>query len=104
MNTGFERLRRRYEEQITRKKSELNMLETKLALLLELESENSQLNLGVDALSYAGKGLTEAILEALPHFGEQGVTAGNLRQHLLAHGFQPAGKNLAVSLNTTLNR
>src|SRR5687767_3960867 len=98
MNAEFHSLKQKYQALIDQKETELAALRNKLEVLEELEKEQRQLTLNVDATKYAGKKLTEAVVDAFNEFNGTGVTASELRKHLLTHGFKPIGKNLSTSI------
>jgi hypothetical protein len=104
MNAEFQSLKRKYLEQLAQIEANAVAVRNKLSVLEELEGEQRQLKLNVDSTKYAGKGLTESVLAAFSQFNGSGVTASDLRKHLLAHGFKPIGKNLSTSIYITLNR
>jgi hypothetical protein len=104
MNTALEKLKQKYADKIKQREAELEALHAKLNVIEEVDAEARHLELGLGSNTYAGKGLTQAIEEAIKAIGQEGVSARALTKHLRENGFKSASQNVAVSVHTTLRR
>jgi len=104
MTTALEKLKQKYTDQIKKMESELERLRSKLSVVEEVDADERSLDLNLGSTKYAGKGMTEAVFMAVHELGKAGATAGQVRRHILANGFQSASQNIAVSVGTTLKR
>jgi hypothetical protein len=98
-------LRTKYRERIRAKKTELDELEKKLALLDELEEESNSIRTSAPSSGagrYAKAKLTEAVLDTMSELGRS--TIAGVKKHLLDNGFVPNGKNFTISIATALKR
>lgn len=98
-------LRTKYRERIRAKKTELDELEKKLALLDELEEESNSIRSSAapaTAGRYAKAKLTEAVMDTMRELGR--TTIAGVRKHLQDNGFVPKGKHFAISVAMTLKR
>jgi hypothetical protein len=104
MDTAIEKLKQRYVSAIKQKESELLALQNKLAVIEEIDQEVRNFELDLGSNKYAGKGMTEAILDAISDIGRNGATPSQITKHLLANGFKSTSENVIVSVHTTLRR
>jgi len=112
-NDRLELLKAKYAKEIQSKEQELATLKAKLRNLVEFAEESESLKEPKAAEDkYAKSGLTEAVSDALGCLWRagkgtaQGVTAGQIRDYILAHGFplNADPQNFSVAINVTLNR
>ena len=110
----LETLRAYYENEIRKKESDLATLKAKLANVGELARDAATLsNPASEPNKYSNSGLTEAALDALGFLwrsgrGSQlGITAAQVRDYMLAHGYAPAESsphNFEINVSITLRR
>jgi hypothetical protein len=99
-------LRAKYLERIRAAETALSALKDKVRLIDELEEESDELDVSqTTGGKYTSAGLTEAALDAVQTLGTNGgVTAGKVTKYLISQGFKAKGKNLHISVGTTLRR
>ncbi|HEY3762160.1 MAG TPA: hypothetical protein VGN23_10485 [Verrucomicrobiae bacterium] len=112
-NDRLEILTAKYEKEIQVKEGELAVLKAKLRSLKDFASESETLREPEPSSDkYASMGLTEAIADAAGYLWRvgkgtaHGVTAGQIRDFILAHGFplNPDTRVFNVSIHVTLGR
>lgn len=107
----FELLKAKYDKEIQEKERELEVLKAKRAHLIEFADESKQLgDPNAEPPKYRGLGMTEAALDAVVCLsrtlrpGKSGVTAAEVQQYLLVHGFTATTNEFPIALAVTLKR
>jgi hypothetical protein len=98
-------LRQKYTAQLRAKREEISILEKKLAVINELDSESAEMQKPTEkpGAHYAGMNLTAATLDVVRELGGK-VTVADVRKRLLNNGWLPKGKNFGVTVAKTLKR
>ncbi len=110
-NDRLEILKAKCEQEIQAKEREIQTLKAKLATLQTLAQEAEKLsNPEAEPDKYANMGMTESILDAVNHLESvsvHGATASQIRDYMIAHGFNPSEENphnFSIAVSVTLKR
>jgi len=103
----LEILKTKCEQEVRETEDRLRVLKAKLANLIALAQESEKLaNPESEPDKYNETGLTDAVYDAIKSLWEArkvGASATEIKNHLLAHGFQ-AGENFDTAIYTVLTR
>lgn len=106
-NDRLEILKARYEQEIRDAEENIRSLKAKLATINTLEQESEKLaNPEAEPDKYAGLGFTISVYDAVKSLWDArkvGATTIEIKNYLLAHGFQPA-ENFDTAIYTVLKR
>jgi hypothetical protein len=112
-NDRLELLKTKCEQEIQAKEQELAVLKAKRRNLVEFGEEAEKLKVPEAAQDkYAHWGMTDAVLDAIDALWRtgkgtsEGVTASQIRDYVIAHGFtlQANPHNFSIAVNVTLKR
>lgn len=112
-NDSLQIVKRKTEQEIRDAKQKLLALEAKLRTITELEAESKKLRPEeTPENKYAQSGTTEAVLDAIQCLWRdgkgtaRGVLAAQIRDFMLAHGFNPNcdPSNFSTAVGVTLGR
>lgn len=113
-NDRFEKLKTKYQQDIRAKERELQRLKASYATLLAFGREAENLdNPDSEPNKYVGKGVTEAVLDALNCVfpaganDRRGATAREIADYMIAHGFSLSEENphnFNITVAVTLKR
>lgn len=105
---SIQALRQRYAVELTEHEKRLSAIRAKVQVLDELLAEQVNGQAIIPATSKTDvvpEGITEATMWVVNKHGKgAGLGKGAVREHMLASGYKPNGKNFDGTLHTTLKR